>query len=265
VGDVTAARRGWLGRVFTGPRAPAAPSSRHGASPTRPAEPAGASRELQTYAGSLAHALRVPLSALSGEVELALLRERSPEAYREALTRIGARVGELIQVTGDLGFLGDPGHDRVLFAPHAHLAAVFAGLTRRLSAGSAAQLRIDTAGADVTVRSDEALLARALALLVEHALKHRRNEEIVRLRVRQSGGASVEVILDAPPSGFLRTGWSHLAAHADDGSDGIGLCPFGLLTASLMIRGCGASVDVAGVDDAAFVRIRLALAHDGGQ
>ncbi len=262
MGNVTAARWGWLGRVFTGLPAPAAPASRHGAPPTRHAERKGASRELQTYAGSLAHALRVPLSALSGEVELALLRERSPEAYREALTRIGARVGELIHVTGDLGFLGARGHDHVLFA---HLPAVFAGLIRRLSAGSAAQLRIDTSGADVTVRGDEVLLARALALLVEHALKHRRNEEIVRLRVRQSGGASVEVILDAPPSGFLRTAWSHLAAEADDNSDGVGLCPFGLLTASLMIRGCGASMEVAGVDDAAFVRIRLACAHDGGQ
>ena len=60
--------------------------------------------QLEAFAAAVAHELRTPLAALSGEVDIALRRERSAAAYREALARIAASVAELVELTGDLTF-----------------------------------------------------------------------------------------------------------------------------------------------------------------
>ena len=46
------------------------------------------SEQLEAFAAAVAHELRTPLAALSGEVDVALRRERSAAAYRDALVRI---------------------------------------------------------------------------------------------------------------------------------------------------------------------------------
>lgn len=55
-----------------------------------------ASDDLEILAAAVAHELRTPLAALSGEVDVALRRDRSPADYRAALVRIAAAVAELV-------------------------------------------------------------------------------------------------------------------------------------------------------------------------
>ena len=77
------------------------------------------SEQLEAFAAAVAHELRTPLAALSGEVDIALRRERSAAAYRDALARIAASVAELVELTGDLTFLGEQGDDDPLPARRA--------------------------------------------------------------------------------------------------------------------------------------------------
>src|SRR5204862_3054121 len=52
-------------------------------------------RREQRFSAELSHELRTPLSAIAAEAELALRRDRTPEAYRDALTEIGRRARQL--------------------------------------------------------------------------------------------------------------------------------------------------------------------------
>ena len=83
---------GWWVRVFRGHRDTRTLKDLEGQARTLRGELERAHRELQTFAASVVHELRTPLAAVSGEIELALLRDRTPAAYREALERIADRV-----------------------------------------------------------------------------------------------------------------------------------------------------------------------------
>jgi len=56
---------------------------------------------LSALTHAIVHELRTPLSAIAAEVDLALARDRSPDAYRAALARIAECAAELIDMTAD--------------------------------------------------------------------------------------------------------------------------------------------------------------------
>ena len=140
------------------------------------------SSELEAFAAAVAHELRTPLSALSGEVELALRRERTAAAYRDALARIATSVAELVDLTGDLAFLGQASKARDIGRKRARLEAMFAQLAERFGAAQPDVLSIDPPVDEISVAGDELQLARALTLVVEHALKYRGDGARVRVR-----------------------------------------------------------------------------------
>jgi signal transduction histidine kinase len=219
-------------------------------------------RELQAWAAAVAHDLRTPLSALSGEVELALRRGRSPEDYRDALNRIAERVAELVDLSGDLAVLarGDEGSPRHV-SGLARLDAPLASLREYCGPTFGGKVSVTCDGPPLTVAGDELLLARALKLLVDHAVKHRRENAGVRLRRAadqdRSEMASVDLVLDAPPSGFAPNTWHHLAVGSAAAGHGYPAGLIRLRAASLLIEDCGGSVDVITATGLDAVRIRL--------
>src|SRR5262245_16671560 len=64
--------------------------------------------DLGSFAASVAHEIRTPLSAAAGEIELALRRQRSTHEYRDALQRISFAISELIDISADLTLLSEP-------------------------------------------------------------------------------------------------------------------------------------------------------------
>ena len=131
-------------------------------------------RQVRAFAAAVVHELRTPLTALSGEVELALRRERSPAEYRDALGWIADRVADLVDLTGDLALLCHAAPPGGCPSTRTKLVAAFASLTRRYDTTSGIDLVIEGDTSEVVVAGDEQRLTRALALLVEHAVKHRR-------------------------------------------------------------------------------------------
>ena len=62
----------------------------------------GALEANRRFAASASHELRTPLAAIQGEVEVALRRERAPEAYQQALATVGSHAREMTSLIGDL-------------------------------------------------------------------------------------------------------------------------------------------------------------------
>ncbi len=62
----------------------------------------GALEANRRFAASASHELRTPLAAIQGEVEVALRRDRSPEAYQQALATVGSHAREMTALTTDL-------------------------------------------------------------------------------------------------------------------------------------------------------------------
>jgi two-component system OmpR family sensor kinase len=227
-----------------------------------------AAGELEAFAAAVAHELRTPLSALSGEVELALRRDRTHAGYREALSRIARSIGELIELTGDLSLLGDPAGAAVIGRRTARLDHLLAQITERYRTAAPDVVLIDRAGAGVLISGDERLLTRALSLVVDHAVRYRRDGAGVRMRTAppddlHAGSGPVDLVVDAVPNGFLPHAWEFLAGAAADAASGrrTRQGPLRLRTAERIVRDCGGSLRVSAADGLQRVEIHLMCAE----
>jgi two-component system OmpR family sensor kinase len=220
----------------TAPREPAAHSTRSARS--------GQADELEAFAAAVAHELRTPLAALSGEVDLALRRERTAAAYRDALSRIAVSVAELIELTGDLTFLGQESGDDPPTGRRARLDRILARVGERYASTLGIEFTIDPAASELAVVGDEGLLARAVTLVVEHAVRHRRERARVTVRAARLDAAGVEIVVEGGEDAFWPHTWESLSPPADEPApaSALGSGPLRLRTADRIIRRCGGTL-----------------------
>jgi K+-sensing histidine kinase KdpD len=232
---------------------------------TAPQEPA--TGQLEAFAAAVAHELRTPLAALSGEVDVALRRERSAAAYRDALARIAASVAELVELTGDLTFLGHQSEDDPLTERRARPDRVLARVVERYVSDAAMAFEIDQALEETLVAGDEGLLARAATLVVEHAIRHRRDHARVTVRAAPlpaSPRAQVEIVVEGGDGAFWPHTWQSLSASPEEAASApaLGSGPLRLRTADRIIRRCGGSLHAhASAAGTIGVHIRLRVAE----
>lgn len=126
------------------------------------------------FTADASHELRGPLTALRGELDLALKRDRTPEEYRLTLARCREEVIRLTRMATDL----------------LTLARNEAGLTpqdttevdlrlmaermaeRRQAVADARRIAIAVSGPSVAVQGDPALLERVVGNLLDNAIRH---------------------------------------------------------------------------------------------
>jgi len=226
------------------------------------------SDELASFAAAVAHDLRTPLAALSGEVDVALRRERTADAYREALTRIAGSVAELVELTGDLSVLGEPGDDDRASATTVRIDAILAPLRERYASNADVSFAVTPAAAAAAVTGDEALLTRAVTILVQYALAHRRTTAGLVIRAAcpedpAGEGEGIDVIVDAAAGTFWPHTWRGLGETPAAGDPAAGPFPAALRlrTADRIVTRCGGSLHAASADGAGGVRIRLRCAE----
>jgi signal transduction histidine kinase len=245
---------GWFGRVLL--RRPGRSVPPPSATPPAVTVDSGAAVPFESLAADIVHELRNPLGALSGEIELALRRERTPTEYRAALARMEQQVIELVALASDIGLIADPGQSYVLAVtpfPASELLAGIKGL-----AIPAEWLTVEDSERGVHLLGDPRRLARALALLAVHAVRHRSPGARVRVRLLPETGSDswARVVLDAGGSGFVPHAWRHLAkrpALTHDETAGQ-LRP---RMACRLVERCGGSVSLVREGGAETIQVRL--------
>ena len=206
--------------------------------------------DLYAFAAAVAHDIRTPLSAVAGEIELALRRDRSPDEYRDVLRRIAAGVDELVQISGDLALFADPDGRAVPSATAAPLDGVLLRIRERYRENPRVEIVVDPPAA-VRVAAEEDRLLRALVLIVEHAIRHRKGDGVISLRAAQEAGGGVRLLLDAR-SGFWPSAWKALA----DSPDGVA-GPLRLRTAQRLLEESGGRLHVG--HDSGVVSVHIDL------
>lgn len=139
------------------------------------------------FAADAAHELRSPVTAVTGEIDVALRRERSAAEYRDTLVVVRTRLHALATLIEGLLVLvrAQEGRETVLREPLA-LAELVDGSVQRFAAAAAArQVTVCTVGlGDLRVYGESGLLARVFDNLIDNAIRYNRPGGHVTIRGR---------------------------------------------------------------------------------
>jgi signal transduction histidine kinase len=149
------------------------------------------------FIADASHELRTPLTVMRAEVELALMHERTPEAYRAALLRLQRETQRLETLAQSLILTT---RDDASIAVHPVVAgAVAARATEHMQPlASARGIALTCAVvADVEVMGDAQMLERAIVALIDNALRFARSR--VEVTVEAGDGIATIVVRDDGP------------------------------------------------------------------
>jgi heavy metal sensor kinase len=150
------------------------------------------------FTGDASHQLRTPLTAVLGQIEVVLRRDRAPEEYRRVLTLVQGKAAHLREMVERLLFLARADAEAKL--PHLETIDLAAWLPEHLRGWSehprSANLKADVPGdGPYRVKAQVPLLGQLVDNLLENACKYSAagNPVIVRLwREAETIGLTVE-------------------------------------------------------------------------
>jgi len=216
-------------------------------------------RHEQHLTAEISHELRTPLARISAEAELAAGRERTPEQYRRSLASIRAGAQDLARALDALlsAARADPAATTSLRLDARSVAEGAAERARR-SAGDTVSVEVSCTSATLTVAAERDVVERALAPIVENAVRFARAR--VCIDVHPQDGQTVFGVRDDGPGvdaamreRIFEPGVSARDEHG--GGSGAGL---GLPLARRLARAAGGEVQCVGAPQGGAVfRLRL--------
>lgn len=146
----------------------------------------------QRFAADASHELRSPLTAMLGEIDVTLKRERAAEDYRESLVIVRDRIRQLAEMTEQLMILVRAQEGQVVGATEVELeplAHEVAAATGRLAEERQVSVLVGPMDHAV-IYADRMLLARVLDNLVRNAVQYNRpgGHVAISAEVEDSGG-----------------------------------------------------------------------------
>ena len=153
------------------------------------------------FTGDASHELRSPLTALRGEIELALRKERSTDEYHrvlesalEEVERLSGLANELlILARSDAGVIEPRRRDVDLGEPARR------AVERARSRAATRGIRLEVEVAPVSGLWDPELLERMAFNLVDNAVKYTGAGGVVKVKVRSTGEVAELLVVDTGP------------------------------------------------------------------
>jgi two-component system, OmpR family, sensor kinase len=164
----------------------------------------GAFEVQRQFAADASHELRSPLTAMRGELELALRKERDVPEYRRVLESTLEEVVRLGRITEDLLILARSDSGALLLRSEpVDVAGVVASVVERLGRSASAKgVRVETAAdGETTAELDPVLLGQAIWNLLENAIRF--TPPGGHIRVSANGRAEqLELVVEDSGPGF---------------------------------------------------------------
>jgi signal transduction histidine kinase len=210
------------------------------------------------FTADASHELRGPLTALRGELDLALKRPRSPDEYRATLERCREEVVRLTSLATDLltlarletGLSAQEGQDLDLHV----LADRVVDRFRSVAEGRG--IRLSVTGASAVVRGDPGMLERLVSNLVDNAVKHAGQAGAVEVAV--TAGNPMTLVVRDTGTGVAAADQPHLFSRFFTGESGsAGGTGLGLAIAQSAAKAHGGSLEFLGNDPGAVFQLRL--------
>lgn len=202
------------------------------------------------FTADASHELRSPLTAMRGELELALRRDRAPAEYRRVIQSTLEEVVRLSMLSEDLLVLArsDSGAMRPNFALTS-VADVASRVVERLRvpAGEKGIEVVLSCAGDLVARVDSGLMGQVVWNLVDNAVKYTPPGGRVGVRLRREGDQVVLIVEDSGPgfrdakNAFRRFFREDTARTHGSGTDGTGL---GLAIVQAVVQAHGGHVSV---------------------
>lgn len=193
---------------------------------------AAAFRRERDFVARASHALRTPAATMLSVAEVALRRERSPEAYRKALEDIAEQARQTGRLADELLALSRLDERGALPAERVELQQVVADVLRLFDSSARAKgLALESdVPAEIALKADPAALREALASLVDNAVRYSPGPGCVGVRARQDGALVTVEVWDTGP-GIADDEKAHVferfrrgrSAGADQSGSGLGL------------------------------------------
>lgn len=203
------------------------------------------------FAGDASHQLRTPLTALLGQIEIALRRDRSGEDYRQVLATAQRQGKHLQQIIESLLFLARTDSEARL--PNLEPIDLAAWLAERglawagMFAGKELRWEIDQA-APCWVEAQSALLEELVKNLLDNAAKYSPDGAVITLKLNREGSEVVLAVEDEG-AGLRPEDLPHLFEpffrSATARARGIGGAGLGLAIAARIAQGFGGRIEAA--------------------
>jgi signal transduction histidine kinase len=144
------------------------------------------------FTGDASHQLRTPLTAILGQIEVALRRERSAEEYRQILAMVQPRAGHLSRVVESLLFLARADSDAR--RPDSAPLDLSIWLPQHLQTWSeharARDMSIESTSCETcSIDAQPALLGELLNILLDNACKYSQPGTPITIRLQRSADA----------------------------------------------------------------------------
>ncbi len=152
------------------------------------------------FSGDASHQLRTPLTALVGQIDVALRRDRPPEEYRRVLGLVRGQAGNLARIVEALLFLGRADAEAGLpDSEPLDLTAWAAGHVAEHPSVASIRLDLPEGGGPLTVRAHAALLGQLVDNLLDNAAKYGDPGAPVVVRLVDDGGTASLSVEDRGP------------------------------------------------------------------
>ncbi|HWI83684.1 heavy metal sensor histidine kinase [Ramlibacter sp.] len=153
-------------------------------------------RQLEDFAGDLAHEVRTPVATLLGRTQVALSQPRPVEQLREVLEGNVEELDRLVALISDMLFIARADHqvlsvqaETVDLVQEAHRLAEFISLGT-----DEKRLRLEVSGQAPPLQAERSMVQRAITNLLTNAVRHANEASTVDIEVgAQDGFATVSV------------------------------------------------------------------------